>query len=193
MRRQRSLIAVADEKVPIIEVCRLLGVSAFGDVNEGSTRKVHCPFGAIYHSDGGVSMTMRIYADTNTAWCFNCTHGYTPTKMAARAWDMDRVTAAGRLLGHIGWFPPSLDEVWQELANYHPPVDIDQLAEALKTFCRRVTPDWAQRQFVPVVAERLSACLSLLALVSTDDDARAWLNGCKSAMLLVLQIPRTTP
>lgn len=184
MRRQ-TVIAVANEKVPIATVCRMLGVAV--DDGVGRNRKVHCPFGDLYHSDQGLSPAMRVYPESNSAFCFSCSAYYTPVHLAARAMNVDQRTAAARLLDRIGYRPLDPAAAWQRVQRYEPPVDKALLAEALKIYCRRIEPTWALRQFEPRVAATLTRCLRLLDLVRTDEDVQVWLAGCKEAMIREMQ------
>jgi hypothetical protein len=177
-----NVIAVANEQVPIVTVCQMVGVELPDDVAVGRSRKVHCPFGELYHSDSGIEATMRVYPDSNSAYCFSCSAYYTPVSLAAKAMDVDRQTAARLLLDRIGYRPLSLAAVWKQVSAYEPALDRSMLAEALKTFCRRIEPAWSRRQFDADVAATLTRCLSLLDLVVTADDASLWLNSCKTVM-----------
>lgn len=181
--KRASTVAVANEKVSILTVCRMLGVDLpDGIATGGRSRKVSCPFGAIYHSDGGVSPAMRIYPDSNSAYCFSCAAFYTPVVLAAKAMDCDRPTAAIRLLDHIGFRPMDLAEQWHQARSYEPEINKPILADALKTYCRRIDSQWSQRQFEPRVAAALTRCLGLLDLVKDADDVTLWLDRCKEAM-----------
>lgn len=184
-----NIIETADERVSIALVCRMLGVDLPDDVESGRSRKVHCPFGSLYHSDGGVDPAMRVYPDTNSAYCFSCRSYFTPVGLTAKALDVDRRTAALRLLDRIGHRSLDPGVVWRTAADFEAPPDRALLAEALKTFCRRVCPDWATRQFDRAVSVSLTRCLGLLDLVRTDDDVGLWLGRCKKVMRRALHIP----
>ena len=84
MTQEKSVIDLANERITIIEACNMLGM----DVHDFSiaSLKVWCPFGHLYHSDGGTTKAMRIYPATNSAWCFACNLYFTPVKLIA----MDR-------------------------------------------------------------------------------------------------------
>lgn len=180
--RGPSVVEVADEKVSIVVVCRMLGVVLPDHYVDGRAQKVQCPFGEIYHSDGGVSPAMRIYPDTNSAYCFSCAAYYTPVSLAAKAMDTTRQVAAIRLLDHIGYRPLDLAQQWRAVKDFEPEPDRALLADALKTYCRRIEPQWATRQFEAPVARVLTRCLSLLDLVKSADDVTLWLDRCKVAM-----------
>jgi hypothetical protein len=184
--RKPTVVEVANEKVSIVTVCQMLGLELPDDIGSSRDRKVHCPFGQLYHSDSGRDPAMRIYIETNNAYCFSCAMNFTPVSLAATAMDCTRRAAAVRLLDRIGYRLPDPGELWQQARSYVPPPDKAMLADALKTYCGRIDPSWRSRQFEPWVAHRLTRCLSLLELVSTDEDVALWLTGCKEAMRRVL-------
>lgn len=182
-----NIVAVANEQVPIVTVCRMLGLELPDDVGEGRSRKVPCPFGAIYHSDGGVDPTMRIYPESNSAFCFSCSISYTPVALAAKGMGLNPHAAAARLLDVIGHRPLDLAGQWSAANSYAPTLDTAMLADALKTYCRRICPAWSSAQFDAQVAATLTKCLSLLDLVKTPEDVEHWLTRCKAAMAVVLE------
>lgn len=182
MRGILRVVEVANEQVPITTVLRLLGVELPEDGL--GRRKVHCPFGELYHSDGGRAPTMRINEDTNTVYCFNCSTRFAPVKLYAHGMDLRFQVAAKRLLGHIGYQPVTVS--FEQAQRYTVTVDKGLLAEALKTYCRRICADWSTRQFAPPVAAALTRCLSLLDLVTSADDVTMWLAACKAKMRYAL-------
>ncbi len=186
MKRQPTAIAVANQQVPIAFACRLVGAAVDVDDVYGKSVKIHCPFGDVHHSDGGAEKAMRIYPDTNSAYCFaGCGH-FTPVRLVSHAWDRPQAEVAVDLLDQLGHRPLSLAEQFAGHETWNPPPDAGQLAEALKTFCRRIDPSWEDRQFEPLVAARLTQCLRLLDRVATDDDAQRWLAGVKQVMSQLL-------
>lgn len=183
---ERSLIAVANEQVSILAVCRMVGVDLPEDAGMARSRKTFCPFGEVYHSDAGLEPAMRVYPDSNSAWCFRCATYFTPVKMAAQAWDQDWRTAAVVLLDRIGYRPASLAEQWSAVCVPVVAPDTTLLGEALKVFCARHDPQWSVHQFEPEIAGHLSRCLALLDRVGDDEAAQAWLRGTKQAMARLL-------
>lgn len=177
-----GVITVANENVSIVTVCRMVGLDLPEDVESSRSAKVHCPFEEVYHSDRGVEPAMRIYPESNSAYCFSCSAYFTPVGLAAQAMDINRRDAAERLLDRIGYRRPDLASAWQQASEFTPELDHALLAQALKTYCARVVGGWSARQFEPNVAGRLSRCLNLLDLVVTDDDANLWLTTCKTVM-----------
>lgn len=177
-----STVAVANEQVPIVTALQMFGVELPDDIGTGRSRKLHCPFGDVYHSDQGTSPAMRVYPETNSAYCFSCAAYFTPVSLAAKAMGCSAPQAAEQLLARVGYRPLDLAGQWHEAKTYEPDPDKALLADALKTYCRRKHPRWGQEQFEPEVAAVLTRCLSLLDLVKTAEDATAWLGGCKIAM-----------
>lgn len=183
--RRRSVVAQANEAVSITDVCRAVGMELPEDVFVRG-RKLHCPFEAVYHRDLGLEPALRIYPDTNHAYCFACAATFTPVWLAAQVWGIPARAAARELLERCGIRPPSPDQVWAAAVGTADPPDTTLLSEALRTFCARTSPGWADQQFDPVVAAVLSRCLALLDRVRTDADAVTWLSGCKNVMSRVL-------
>lgn len=181
-----NVVDEANEHVSIITVCQMLGVELPDDLSFSRSIKVACPFGALYHSDGGVASAMRVYQETNSAYCFSCSQYFTPVNLTAQALDVDRRSAALNLLDRIGHRPLDPLAVWERARKYEPEPDKSLLADALKTFCRRIDSGWMTRQFEPKVASTLTRCLSILDLVHSPDDVSLWLTRCKRAMTQTL-------
>lgn len=175
-----SVITVANEQVSIATVCRLLGVEVADESNQRA--KLHCPFEQTYHSDQGISPAMRLYEDTNSVYCFSCSASNTPVSLYAQAMDLRYRDAAQQLLERVGYKPLDLAAVWQAAQVFEPTPDRTQLAEALKTFCRRVDPCWGTSQFEDRIAVTLTRCLATLDLVRDSEDAGLWLTRCKEIM-----------
>lgn len=180
--RGKSAITVANERASVAGVLRWLGVELPEDFSIERSLKIQCPFGATDHSDGGVSPAMRLYPDTNSAYCFSCTQYFSPVSLVAKALDVTNSVAAERILQHIGHRPADLAEQWKNAVEFEPAPDKSLMADALKTFCRRVEQNWAQRQFEPKVAAALTRCLTLLDMVRTADDVTLWLTKSKRVM-----------
>lgn len=186
------MVTVANEQVSIVTVCQMLGLELPDDIGEGRSRKVPCPFGEMYHSDFGASPAMRIYPDTNSAYCFSCAAYYTPVSLAARAMDTTAASAAAQLLDRIGYTPDEMASIWQQARDYAPEPDKALMADALKTYCRRIAPDWLTQQFDDRVAATLTRCLALLDLVKTDEDVTLWLTRCKEVMAAAIKGPASS-
>lgn len=180
-----DIVELANEHVSIVTVCRMLGVEV-PDLDVSRSIKVGCPFGVLYHSDGGAAPAMRVYPDSNSAYCFSCSQYFTPVTLTAQAMDVDRRTAALNLLDRVGYQGPGALDTWELVRRYEPKPDKALLADALKTFCRRIDKGWSLRQFEPNVAATLTRCLSILDLVNTSADVTLWLTRCKAAMTRTL-------
>lgn len=180
-------MSLANDKVPITYACQLVGMDIPDDISYGRSLKVHCPFGEVYHTDLGAEAAFRIYSASNSAYCFACSTYYTPVWLVAQAWDIEPTAAAVELLDRIGVKPVSLADAWAHATRRDTPPDHTLLAEALKTYCARVCPDWDAAQFTPSTAGTLSRCLDLLDRVATDTDAQRWLDGCKLVMRRALR------
>lgn len=190
MRRPvAAVVGIANEQVPIAVAANLVGLELPTDETYSKSWKVFCPFGELYHTDGGAEKAMRVYPDSNTAHCFAGCGFFTPVRLVSHAWGRPQAEVARDLLERAGVKTATLRERFAAARDWHPPPDTTLLAEALKTFCRRLAPDWNTRQFDQDVAWRLTACLNLLTLVSTDADAALWLERCKQVMAKALASP----
>lgn len=178
-----SLIQAVNEKVSIAQACRWAEV----DVPDGfGNRKTWCPFG-ITHPDGGVEAALRLYEDTNSMHCFACAKSWRPVSLMAEFWDCSALEAAGKISQMTGVREPTWQDQWEALHQPAVP-DRDALAEALKTWCRRVRgPSWDLEQLTPRFSVPLGECLSLLPLVSNAEEASEFLVGCKVVMSHVLR------
>lgn len=178
-----TLIQLVNDQVSIAQACRWAEV----EVPDGSgSRKTWCPFG-ITHPDGGRESALRLYEDTNTAHCFACGKSWSPVSLMAEYWDCGREEAAGKMAQTAGITEPTWRDRWDEAHQPEVP-DRAALAEALKTWCRRVRgPSWDLEQLTPRFSEPLGACLSLLPMVTTAQESADYLVGCKLIMGPILR------
>lgn len=186
---KRPTRAQIEEQVGILAACSLIGMDLPPGVAEGRAVKVHCPFGEVHHADGGIEPAMRIYVDSNHVHCFAGCGSFRPIGLVAHAFDITRNTALRELVDRTG--NRSLikyRDVWTETLTGTPP-DTSRLAEALKTFCRRIDHTWAARQFDGPISGQLGKCLSLLDHVKSEQAADLWLDSCKLIMTRVLSDP----
>jgi hypothetical protein len=175
--RQRSLYAIANERVPFDTAMLWAGVGGAGTRERGI--KVTCPS----CDEAGA---MRVYP--GHGWCFPERLWLTPVGLLAAKWDMDREEAAIRALKRIGYVPPGYAELFDQVQEPPPPAR-DDLATALRIWCGRVCPDWQVRQYDPDVAALLARCLGLLPKVQTAEDCRKWLEVSKTVMGRLLTRP----
>jgi hypothetical protein len=178
--RHQSLISIANRHVSFPQAAQLVGVGWGVTRDRGS--KVHCPF-SMLHADGGRAPALRIWTDHG--WCFAETRWFSPVSLVAAVRELDAENAAKWLLDKVGYVPVTYAHLWEH-AQRTRDLGKSELAAALSVWCAANCPDWQVRQYEPVVAERLSRCLSLLALVHTSDDCLTWLSGCKHGMRQVL-------
>lgn len=175
-----SLVAVANAQVPMWVACAEVGM----DVHGATSKKVYCPFGEWSHADGGEEAAFRVYHDHG--FCFACWQYYSPVSLCVAAWEADPEHAARALLAKIGFTPAAYTDQWDRVLK-PPAVDREAVARALKTRCMREAIDWSERQYDPLVAEYLARCLGLLVQVTSEDDARQWLETCSAVMISVLR------
>lgn len=177
-------ITLANERTTITEACGIVGMSL---PEWGITSaKMWCPFGDIYHHDGGMSKAFRVYPHDNTAYCFACSLFFTPVKLVAMSKGLSEADAAELLLELSNYVPPDIDSRWRAATESVEPLKTEYLAEALKVFCTRIDVDWEDKQFEDTIATRFRMCLGLLPRVHTEEEAAEWLSGTKKAMQHVL-------
>ena len=177
---EQNIIALANERMSIIDACNELGMDVF-DFSVASL-KVHCPFEQISHPDGGQSKAMRIYPGTNSAWCFACQQYFTPVILISMDRDLSPEDAAQYILDKTNYVKPDYISQWEALTEVKIEIDTDALAETLKVACRRMAPNWEERQFEDAVSDKLRRCLGMLPKLKTKEDASKWLDVSKMAM-----------
>lgn len=179
-----SSIELANSRTTILEACRLAGMD-LPDYGM-NTSKLWCPFGDLYHADGGTAKSFRIYVSDNTAFCFACSLYFNPVKLTAMAKGLSEADAADLLLDLSNYVPPDIESRWKAATETVEPMKTEYLAEALKVYCLRIDKEWEDKQFEDTVSTRFRMCLGLLSRVHTDADATQWLTGTKEAMRTVL-------
>lgn len=176
-----SPITIANEIMTIDEACIEVGM---GDVS--GMAKAYCPFGPVFHSDGGRERAFKVYPASNSAYCFACQRRYDPVSLIATEKDITYQAAAEWILEHKEWAAPDYVSQWEALTTKPTKVDYEGLQEALKLSCARMVPDWDTRQFEPKVAHKLTQCFTFVRGVKDDEGARKWLDTTKEAMRRVL-------
>lgn len=179
-----SRIFIANDRMGIMDAAKLVGM----DVSSGDFQvaKHYCPFGTVFHLDGGASRAFKFYLETNSAWCFACSIYFTPTKLIALDRDLTEAEAAEVILEEIGYVEPTVEARWDAATAVKDIVDTDYLAEALKVYCARIDPNWESRQFDENVSKVLQACLELSPMANTTKLADEWLSTTKTVMSRVL-------
>lgn len=180
----QEMVDVANSRVGIVKACQIIGMDA-PDFGAGSV-KLYCPFGEMYHTDGGRTRAFKVYPNTNSAWCFACSKFYTPVMLVSQARDVSESDAAEYLLDITGYVAPDSESRWKALMEQT--LDFDHAAEreALKLFCARLDPQWPSRQFEPDIAALLTKCFTPLGKVATQDDLQRWRETTRSVMTKAL-------
>lgn len=114
-------------------------------------------------------------------WCYSCRTRFTPSRLLAAVWEMDRNEAAVKALALLGLAPLDAEARW-DFYQREPEPDRAELAEALRTWCAGHCPDWSSRQLDTRVSQVLSACLGLLPRVRTSKDCEEWLVRTQQVM-----------
>lgn len=162
----------------IVDACNELGMGVYGGTDR---MKFYCPFGEIWHVDGGMSKAFRIYENTNSAWCFACSAYYTPVKLIAADKDKTELEAAEWILEHTHYVAPDFVAQWDAITSATPSIDREALTEALRLSCTRF-PGWDAKQFDDRIARTYTKVLSVLPKVADEDGARKWLDTAKQVM-----------
>jgi hypothetical protein len=170
--RKQSLTEAAGEVIPMPLAASWAGIGT------GGRAKAYCPFG-FDHPDGGTEPALRVYRDH--AWCFSCQLYFTVSSLLAAVWELPEEDAAAEALRRHGWKPADYAHLWEE-ASRPPAPDREALAKALETWCRAACPDWEERQYDDVVAEKTARLRGLLHLVTTEFECRTWLQACKTIL-----------
>lgn len=181
-----SLRRLANERADICKVLRWLN---YETPDSARTNKVHCPFGEIWHKDGGHEAAARIYEDSNVIFCFACSRVFVPTSLYALSKDCTETDAAEMILRE---FAPQLllvNEITEKIEFMDEPLkpDIHSLRAALDIYCSRIDENWNFHQFEKTISGAYLKCLNLLGRVVTTGDADLWLAKSKEIMKKVIK------
>jgi hypothetical protein len=164
-----GVIARARNEVSITVVLAELGVWVEGLPSGDSNIRVHCPFGEISHSDGGLKKELRVYAD-NKAYCHSCEKQYDSVSLMMEAWDLPAGVAARQLLARAGLSQSDLDlPIAQQKVNR--PAMLAALAV------------WADSNKIDRFAESYAVCLENADKVKMPEDVASWLKEAKEYLL----------
>lgn len=174
MPRKKSLYAIANERLSFDRAMAWAGAGSAGTRERGV--KTSCP-------SCGEEGALRVYPDHG--WCFSEQEFFSPVGLLASVWDMDKDSAAVKVLDRLGYVPAGYAYLWESVQRAPEPA-LDDLATALRLWCEANCPDWVHRQYDDAVARKLSQCLGALSAVRTEEHCRKWLAVCKTAMRRVL-------
>lgn len=171
----------ANENYGILKAASRAGVDVD---NYFRARKMYCPFGAVFHSDGGDDPAMRVYAEDDHAYCFACGKSFSPAQLIAAAEDITEDEAVESMLLELGVVDKRLGDRWQSAADDADAVDTQALAEAFRIAASYIITPWSERQYDADVAVWMSKCLALLDKVKTVEQGDSWLATVKQALRL---------
>lgn len=118
-----------------------------------------------------------------TGNCFACSQAYDPVGLYVAITDLSRADAAEELLAETGWKEETFEEKWARLAEKDEAAfDNSYLPEALANYCSRLEPDWVIKQLEEPYSSALSKCNAIARLVSSQEQAMAWLDSSKAYM-----------
>lgn len=151
--------------------------------------KAHCPEGSD-HSDGGASKSLKVYSDTNSAFCFSHNRKYTPVDLWKVHKNLKQNTAAAKgLLKHYGirTTPPTAEERWVALEaelNTVKELDRDSLAESLLLFANSL-PHYSVRQYEEPVLDLIGRILATTHKMPEGVDhatLEKWINDAQALL-----------
>lgn len=182
--RNRELIELANTKVAIEDILlESFNIDVPKDVDGW---KSDCPKGS-EHSDGGRTKAMRVYSDSNSAWCFRCSEKFLPVNL----WQLvtgtaSPVKAAKDMLEHYGvrTTPPTPQERWEAMENKETEeVEYDSLKEVFLNYAKTL-PAYAVRQYEDPVLKAVTTVLNsadLLPKGAGSATLQEWIREAKSA------------
>lgn len=182
-----SSVDLANDYVGITSVLENMGIYV-PETSSGVSWKSHCPFEDYYHIDGGRDKSLRIYFESNTAFCFAGCGYLTPVKLFSLKTGLSEIDAAEILLSQSGYELPTFEDELEGVLRAKTRVSRAFLREALQTFCARTVGDsWRSVQFDDYVLVSLEKCLVLLDKVNDEIKARSWLELSKKYMSEILK------
>ena len=169
----------ANEHYGILRACRRIGIDTDDYFR---ARKIHCPFGPVFHSDGGDDPAMRVYEEDGHAYCFACQRSFSPSRLIAEVEDISEDEAVDSMLLELGVIENRLGERWEVATKKEQGVDRQALAEAFRIAASYLITPWAERQYDPDVTRWMNKCLALLDKVQTIEQGDTWLDTVKQVL-----------
>lgn len=200
-REAQALIEAANE----LPLAALLEAMHGVYVDRERPAKYHCPFGHIWHSDGGVDRALRFYPDSNTAFCFAGCGFLNPVRLAQVSWDIrSPIRAASELLEKYAGPPPTWEERLAKALSPRTP-ELTQACVAALHQALSGDPGYATLSLHPTVLAATEECLDRLEnprvgdpSVTDPEIARRWLRWARARVRAALlaaeaQSPAPTP
>ena len=147
----------------IVPIEKALGLINIDVPENADSWKTFCPTG-YEHRDGGTSKTLRVYLDTNSAWCFSCKKSFRPIDIAEIFFKNKPATAGDKLAKHLNLTmqEPTLDERWGRLdASTVKILDLGILTNSLIEYLRTL-PRYIELQFDDEVISKVTELIDLL-------------------------------
>lgn len=133
--------------------------------------KTNCPLES-EHSDGGIRKSMRVYSNSNSAWCFSHGMKFTPVYLWQLATGLSKVRAAYDLLNVHGQPFRSQDyaERWDKMNEKETKrIEMDNLREAIRLFASSL-PQFSTRQYDPQVMKMLTTIFTHMESLDPHSD-----------------------
>lgn len=176
-----SHVDEANEKVPILFVLRHHGV-AVPDLENSRSMKMRCIW-ADFHPDGGTEASMRLYADSNHAFCFAGCGVLTPVRVHADVRGVSPRQAARELLDLADIRPLHWTERLVRLEQRDDSTSRRNYAQALVTYVSSRKPHG--QEYDASVVEAVRVALAELDNLASDVSSQAyqdWLERWKTQL-----------
>jgi hypothetical protein len=178
-----SVVDIANRIVPLRIVLGMTNIYV-SEFTYGKSIKTRCPFADIYHLTEDAGKSMRVYSDTNTAFCYMGCGVLTPVSVYAKLNGVPYKAAAKFLLEKVGHKLKTFDEKWADAVNGVEPLNLQGYRDALNEICTSYSKgEWSSLKYSPSVSSSFSKLLEILDKASSYEDADRWLATARQLML----------
>jgi hypothetical protein len=177
--QDESVIDLANKIVPLRIVLRM-GNIYVSEFTYGKSIKARCPYADIYHLTEDAGKSMRVYSDTNTAFCYMGCGVLTPVSVYAKLNGVSYKQSALFLLEKVGHKLKTFDEKWEDAVNAVQPLNLEGYREALNEMCLFYTDgEWNSLKYSSSISSSFSKLLEILDKAQSYEDADRWLEAAK--------------
>lgn len=183
-----SIIDTANKIVPLRIVLGMTNIYV-SEFTYGKSIKARCPYADIYHLTEDAGKSMRVYSDTNTAFCYMGCGVLTPVSVYAKLNGVSYKESAKFLLEKVGHKLKTFDEKWQDAVAGFEPLNLQGYREALTEMCIfHSEGEWGTLKYAPGVSAAFSKLLTVLDKATSYEDADRWLD--KARLIMFNQLDR---
>jgi hypothetical protein len=183
IRPNESIIDIANKIVPLRIVLGMTNIYV-SEFTYGKSIKARCPYADIYHLTEDAGKSMRVYSDTNTAFCYMGCGVLKPVSVYAKLNGVSYKDSAKFLLEKVGHKLKTFDEKWADAVSDTGPLKLEGYREALDEICLQHSQgQWGYLKYMSSISSSFSQLLSILDKAQSYDDADKWLDIAKQHML----------